>query len=198
MPDPPSVGLVTRFLLENPYPVGLVVLAVAGGLLWTGLREGRRERLLVGLIGIAVAAAVLTIGAVVVTSGERARKVTIELVEAAVAANVVDVMSHFGDEATFAFASPTNPGFPLDYIRQQAVRLESQFSIESNRITQLKAYSVSKDSAIVHLGCSTTAAQGYGPTPTQWILQIERDDQGDYKIVHITWISLAGNPPRHR
>ena len=198
MPDPPSVGLVTRFLLENPYPVGLVVLAVAGGLLWTGLREGRRERLVIGLIGIAVAAAVLTIGAVVVTSGERARKVTIELVEAAVAANVVDVMSHFGDEATFAFASPTNPGFPLDYIRQQAVRLESQFSIESNRITQLKAYSVSKDSAIVHLGCSTTAAQGYGPTPTQWILQIERDDQGDYKIVHITWISLAGNPPRHR
>lgn len=198
MPDPPSVGLVTRFLLENPYPVGLVVLAVAGGLLWTGLREGRRERLLVGLIGITVAAAVLTIGAVVVTSGERARKVTIELVEAAVAANVVDVMSHFGDEATFAFASPTNPGFPLDYIRQQALRLESQVSIESNRITQLKAYSVSKDSAIVHLGCSTTAAQGYGPTPTQWVLQIERDDQGDYKIVHVTWVSLAGNPPRHR
>lgn len=198
MPDPPSVGLVTRFLLENPYPVGLVVLAVAGGLLWTGLREGRRERLLVGLIGITVAAAVLTIGAVVVTSGERARKVTIELVEAAVAANVVDVMSYFTDEATFAFASPTNPGFPLDYIRQQALRLESQFSIESNRITQLKAYSVSKDSAIVHLGCSTTVAQGYGPTPTQWILQIERNDQGDYKIVHVTWVSLAGNPPRHR
>ena len=198
MPDPPSVGLVTRFLLENPYPVGLVVLAVAGGLLWTGLREGRRERLLVGLIGIAVAAAVLTIGAVVVTSGERARRVTIELVEAAVAANVVDVMSHFGDEATFAFASPTNPGFPLDYIRQQAVRLESQFSIESNRITQLKAYSVSKDSAIVHLGCSTTVAQGYGPTPTQWVLQLQRNDQGDYKIVHVTWVSLAGNPPRHR
>ncbi len=48
MPDPPSIGLVTRFLLENPYPVGLVVLAVAGGLLWTGLREGRRERMLVG------------------------------------------------------------------------------------------------------------------------------------------------------
>ena len=198
MPDPPSVGLVTRFLLENPYPVGLVVLAVAGGLLWTGLREGRRERLLVGLIGITVAAAVLTIGAVVVTSGEFARKVTIELVEAAVEANVVDVMSHFGDEATFAFASPTNPGFPLDYIRQQALRLESQFSIESNRITQLNAYSESKDSAIVHLGCSTTVAQGYGPTPTQWVLQLQRNDQGDFKIVHITWVSLAGNPPRHR
>ena len=198
MPDPPSVGLVTRFLLENPYPVGLVVLAVAGGLLWTGLREGRRERMLVGLIGITVAAAVLTIGAVVVTSGERARKVTIELVEAAVAADVVDVMSHFGDEATFAFASPTNPGFPLDYIRQQAVRLESQVSIESNRITQLNAYSVSKDTAIVHLGCSTTVEQGYGPTPTQWVLQLQRNDQGDYKIVHVTWVSLAGNPPRHR
>ncbi len=198
MPDPPSVGLVTRFLLENPYPVGLVVLAVAGGLLWTGLREGRRERMLVGLIGIVLAAAVLTIGAVVVTSGERARRVTIALVEAAVTANVVDVMSHFADEATFAFASPTNPGFPLDYIRQQASRLEAQYHIESNRITQLKAYSVSKDSAIVHLGCSTTVEQGYGPTPTQWVLQIERNDQGDYKIVHVTWVSLAGNPPPRR
>ena len=198
MPDPPSVGLVTRFLLENPYPVGLVVLAVAGGLLWTGLREGRRDRLIVGLIGIVVAAAVLTIGGVVVTSGERARKVTIELVESAVAADIVDVMSHFADEAAFAFASPTNPGLPLDYIRRQAVRLEAQYRIESNRITKLKAYSTSSDSAIVHLGCSTIAAQGYGPTPTQWVLQMQRDDQGDFKIVHITWISLAGNPPPRR
>ena len=82
MPDPPSVGLVTRFLFENPYPVGLLSLAVAGGLLWTGLREGRRERLTIAAIGIALGAAVLTIGAAVVTSGERARTVTIELVEA--------------------------------------------------------------------------------------------------------------------
>ena len=198
MPDPPSVGLVTRFLLENPYPVGLVLLAVAVGLLWTGLREGRRERMVVGLIGIVLAAAVLTIGAMVVTSGERARRVTIELVEAAVAADVIDVMSHFADEATFAFASPTNPGFPLDYIRQQAVRLEAQYHIESNSITQLKAYSTSSDSAIVHLGCSTIAEQGYGPTPTEWVLQMQRDDQGEFKIVHITWVSLAGNPPPHR
>ena len=198
MPDPPSVGLVTRYLLENPYPVGLVVLAVAGGLLWTGLREGRRERLVVGLIGLAVAAAVLTIGAVVVTSGERARKVAIAMVEAAAASDVVEVMSHFADEATFAFASPTNPGFPLDYIRQQALRLEAQYHIESNSITQLKAYSTSSDSAIVHLGCSTTVTQGFGPTPTQWVLQMQRDDQGEFKIVHITWVSLAGNPPPHR
>ena len=198
MPDPPSVGLMTRFLLENPYPVGLVLLAVAGGLLWTGLREGRRDRMVVGLIGLVLAASVLAVGAIVVTSGERARRVTIELVEAAVAADVVDVMSHFAAEATFAFASPTNPGFPLDYIRQQASRLEAQYRIESNRITQLKVYSTSGDSAIVHLACSTTADRGFGPTPTQWVLQMQRDDQGDFKIVHITWISLAGNPPPHR
>ena len=198
MPDPPSVGLLTRFLFENPYPVGLVLLAVAGGLLWTGLREGRRERLTIAVIGIALGAAVLTIGAVVVTSGERSRKVTIELVEAAVAADVVAMMSLFADEATMAFGSPTNPGFELDYLSREASRLESQYRIESNSITRLEAYTVSKDSAIVHLACRTTVERGYGPTPTQWVLQIQRQSDGTFKIVHVTWISLAGNPPPRR
>lgn len=198
MPDPPSVGLVTRFLFENPYPVGLVLLAVAGGMLWTGLREGRRQRLTIAAIGIALGAVVLTIGAAVVTSGERASKVTIELVEAAVAADVVAMMASFADDATMAFGSPTNPGFDLDYLSREASRLESQYRIESNSITRLEAYTVSKDSAIVHLACRTTVERGYVPTPTQWVLQVERGDDGTFKIVHVTWISLAGDPPPRR
>ena len=195
MPDPPSVGLLTRFIFENPYPLGLVLIAVAGGLMWTALREGRRERLTIGSIGIGLGAIVLTIGALVVTSGERARKVTIQLVDAAVEPDIVQAMSLFADEATIAFGLPTNPGFPHEYIYQEVSRLESQYRVESNSITKLKAYSVSKDSAIVHLGCRTTLQRGFAPPPSQWVLQLKRQDDGSFKIVHLTWVSMAGSPP---
>ena len=39
MPQPPQVGLITRYVLENPYPLALVLLALAGGLAWTAVRN---------------------------------------------------------------------------------------------------------------------------------------------------------------
>ena len=49
--------------------------------------------------------------------------------------------------------------------------------------------------ATVHLGCRTMLDRGYAPTPTQWVLVIERGDDGEWKITHVTWISMAGRAP---
>ena len=195
MPDPPNVGLFTRFVLENPYPIAVVAIAVGAGLLLSGLRQGLRNRQRNGILGISVAIAVLIIAWSVTTSGEHAKALTRSLVQATAQADAVKVMSHFTSDATMSFTSPTNPGYPINYIEAQAIRLESKFNIESNRISSLNGFTQSANSAIVHLSCSTTIAGGYGATPTSWVLRIERQDDDSWKVVHFTWISIFNRPP---
>ena len=195
MPDPPDVGLFTRLVLENPYPIAVVAIAVGAGLLISGLREGLRNRQRIGILGISVAIAVLIIAWSVTTSGEHAKALTRSLVEATAQADALKVMSHFTSDATMSISSPTNPGYPIDFIEAQAIRLESKFSIESNRIGSLKGFTQSANSAIVHLSCSTTIAGGYAATPSRWVLRIERQDDNSWKIVHLTWVSLLNRPP---
>ena len=40
MPEPPSTSLVTHYLLENPWPLAIILLAIATFMAWTGFREG--------------------------------------------------------------------------------------------------------------------------------------------------------------
>jgi ketosteroid isomerase-like protein len=195
MPQPPQVGLLTRYVLENPYPLGLLLLALAVGFAWTGLRSGHRQRLPIAGILAAVGVAVLLTGALVVTSGERARRVTLALVDAAVAADVSGAAAMFADDATLSLGSPANPAFPRDDIERRIENLDGKYRIEFNQVTMLQSYTEARDRATVHLGCRTTLRRGFGPTPTRWVLRIERQADGTWKVARVTWISIAGHSP---
>ncbi len=196
MPEPPDVGWLTRHLLENPYPASLATLAIAAGLAWIGLRDARSDRLVAAVILAALGGAAMLTGALVTTAGERARRVTQDLVAAAVDGDVGAAMRLLDDEAILAFGSPKNPGFGLDSIHDQLTRLTDRHPVESNRMTTLRAYTESPERAIVHLACITEVVRGYGPTASQWVLRIEPDDNGTWKVTHITCVSINGRTPR--
>jgi len=44
MPEPPSTSIVTHYLLENPWPLAIILLAIAAFMAWTGFREGLPQR----------------------------------------------------------------------------------------------------------------------------------------------------------
>jgi hypothetical protein len=195
MPEPPRVGLFTRYVLENPYPVGLLLVALAAGLAWTALRSGRPQRLRTAGMLAVVGAGALLVGALVVTAGERARRVTLAVIEAAVAADVTGAAALFAADARLSFGSPANPGLPRGDIEGRIDQLDGKYRIQANRVTMLRAYTETSDRATVHLACSTTLERGFGPAPTQWVLRVQRQDDGAWKIAHVTWISYAGRSP---
>ena len=195
MPQPPRVGLLTRYVLENPYPLGLLLVALAAGFAWTALRSERPQRLRPAAILAGLGAAVLLTGALVVTAGERARRVTMAVVEAAVAADVSGAAALFAEDARLAFGSSTNPGLPRRDIEARIDQLDGKYRIQSNQVTMLRAYTETSDRATVHLACRTTLERGFGPAPTQWVLRVQRQDDGTWKIAHVTWISYAGRSP---
>ena len=195
MPDPPHVGLFTRYVLENPYPAAGLLLALAIVMGWTALRDGRLDRLkaavIPGLIGIAVPAA----GLLVTTAGEHGKMITRQFVEAVVEEDVVRASEMFSDDATMALGSPTSPSFDLDYILDQLDSVISRYEITSNRITKLRGYGTESGRAEVHLACVTEVADGWAPTPSRWVLEVERQEDGAWKIDRITCISINNQIP---
>jgi hypothetical protein len=195
MPQPPDVGLFTRYVLENPYPLGVGLLVIAIILGWLGLRDGRSDRMIAAVAGLVLAAAVLVAGLVVVTSGEHGRRLTRRLVETALSKDLVGAANLLSDNARLQFGATTNMSQDRDFIVSALSRFANRYSIEDNRITMLDGYSESRDAAEVHLACWTEAT-GYGfYTPSQWVLRVERQDDGTWKVARITCISINAEPP---
>ena len=196
MPQPPDVSLVTRFIFENPYPLGGVLLVVGVILGWLGLRDGRTDRLRLAVVPIVLGLAILAAGLLVITSGERARRVTRQLVEAAIAGDLVAARNLLSDSARFHFAAATNVSHDVDFMMAGLELLGRQFTIEDNSITMLKGYSESSDTAEVHLACWTREASWGQYTPSQWVLRIQRQDDGSWKVTSLTWVSVLGEAPQ--
>jgi ketosteroid isomerase-like protein len=195
MPEPPAVNLFTRYVLENPWPLGLVLLALAAVMAWTGMRDGflRRTQTAVGLALLGLI--VILAGLLVTTAGERAKAVTRSLVEAAVAGDTIGAVSHFADDAVLTVGSPRNPGFELDFIRDQLIRLRERYQIDSNSITMLKGFTESSDLGTVHLACYTTVNGFPYATPSRWVVQVRRQPDGEWKVERLTCVSIGDKTP---
>ena len=195
MPEPPAVDWVTRFLFENPYPLGVALLIVAAAMAWRGMREGQANVLKTALVLAPLGGAVLLTGALVTTSGEHAKRTTRDLVDAAVASNVSAAMKCLASDATLSFGSPKNLSFDVISIQQRLQRVLPRYQVKSNRITMLKAYSESRDAAVVHLRCWTEIEQAYGPMLSSWALRVERQGDGTWEVTHLTCVSINNRTP---
>ena len=192
------MDLFTRYVLENPYPAGVVMLAVGAGLAWTGLGAEDRRRLIVAVVVAALGAAILGVGAVIVTPGEHARRVVLEAVDAAVQADIAAATATLADDAILTMGLPSNPGYPRDSIAQRLQGLAGRYRIASNRITSLESSTESKHRGVVDLVCRTQLELGFGPVPTRWVVQVDRQPDGAWKISRVTWVTLASRTPPER
>ena len=132
----------------------------------------------------------------VVTSGEHGRRVVRAFVDTVVIEDLVATMNLVAPDASIHLGSPRNVAHDIGLLRRGLSYLARHYTIESNSITGLKSYSDGSDRAVVHMSCLTIAEQGYGyPTPSQWVIEVERQDDGQWLIDRLTCISVANGPP---
>jgi len=194
MPDPPSVGFVTRYVCENPYPLAVGLLLIAAVIGWLGFQAGRMERVRLALIPTALGLAVIAAGWRIVTSGEHGVRVTREFVDAATTSDLVGAVDRLAPDALFHVGSGRNVGHDRDWIIGRLDDLDRRFSIDSNRITALDGYTEGPDRATVHLACRTDEA-ARGLSLSRWVVAIERQGDRTWLISDITFISLNGQSP---
>ena len=193
MPDPPAAGLLTRYVFENPYPLGAGLLLFAAIWGWLALRDGRLDRVRLTVLPLVLGAGVLAAGWGVVTAGERGRVLVRDLSDLVVARDLVGAVNQFADAATIHLGSPHNVGHDLDYLRGALSDLVARYAIESNRITSLDAYTTGADDATIHMACFTETNRFGGAS--QLVIDVARQPDGTWKIVRLTLVSVNGQPP---
>jgi len=196
MPEPPDVGLFTKWFLENPYPVGggLVLVAVVLG--YAALREGRADRIRVAAVAGLLGILVIALGFFVVTPGEHGKRLTRAFVNAVVDNDLVAADGLLADDARLHLASPTNPGYDVATLLDKLDGLTRRYQITDNTITHLRGYGLDGDRAEVHLACWTETSGFGGYTPSQWVLRVRREPDGSWTITDLTCITVSGKPPR--
>jgi len=191
----PETSIFTRFLLENPWPIG-IAFAVAA-IVFVKLALDRDDRrLLAGALGCVVAAAaVFFVSWLVTTPGEHARRITRGIVAAAEAGDLNAMRALFDTDASVHFGSLAAPGFDRAEIDRGIDAIGSRHRIQSNTVTLLRAGSVDRDTGVAELGCLTTTASSLGPVPSTWLLRVERGADGQWRVRRLACTAIAGRSP---
>lgn len=184
------------WILENPYPLAIALIAVAIAVLWRGLVEGSRGKLGAGAAILAISAAILAAGHAVETPGEHARTVVERLVAHAERAETDEAAALFTPNAVMNEGRRENQGVPIDAIRSALASLGRENRIDSNRVTRLSIETLDGDTGEVLFSCSTSLARMDTAVPTVWIARVRRDaGDGAWRIDRLTFQSLYGKPP---
>lgn len=196
MPPAPPTSLIDRFFLENPWPIAVTLLLIALVLLYSAVGRGSTKRLAAGFGVLVLAVGVFLLASFVSTPAEHGERVTQAFVADVVVAQPTQAAQHLSADADLAVGSTDNPGMALSWIRDRLTLLTGQYPIRDNYITQLDAYTKNSEQAVIHLTCLTTFDTAFaGPTKTSWVLFVNRQTDGTWKIRRITIIQVNDQAP---
>lgn len=196
MPSEAGTGTLTRWVLENPWPLSIVLLLLAAAIIIHAIRRDDRRPIRFAAGVFLVAIGCLVTGLLVETPGESAAKATRNLVAAAVDGRVEDMIDLFESEATLHVGRVETPGYPRSELERNLDALRSRQRIEENMITRLDSANGRGDSVWIDLACMTRTSGSGGWVPSRWILEWRIDGATEPRIRSITLLNLAGRTPR--
>lgn len=197
MNEPPQESIFVRYLLENPWPVGVFLIALAVVLIVAWTNRGGGKLLLASGAALILGLGVFLLANLVTTSGEHARVLVQKIVAHAVEGNADEIIAVLAPDATLHLQSLKNPGQSIEDLEESIRSLEKSNRITENSITKLRAWTTSSDSAIVFLGCRTSTNSTWVPVPSTWVMAVERSEHGEWRVKRIAFASLAGKPPNN-
>ena len=193
--DIPQSSLLSRYILENPWPLGIGLTLLGCACMYFALTREDRRLLQNGAISCAAGGLVLVIGAIVQTNAESASDATRQFVEAAADGRIDDMSDMLDPNATLHIGRPENTGRPFDELTDELRMLEGPHRIVSNRISSLSFGSDTSDTAITRFSCVTETDSSYGPVPSRWMIEWRRDEVGRWAVRRITALKIAGRVP---
>lgn len=196
MPTEARTGFIEGWILDGPWTLTLLLFAGAIGLVFLAISRDDSRPLWVALGAAICGVVVLAIGLMVETSSESARAATERFVGAAVDGRVDDLLRTLDENATLHVARVENPGFPRSNLEDALEGLRSRHRIEENSITLLDAAEAPDGIVWVELACFTRTTSSGGWVPSRWVLEWQRSDSGEWRILSITAMKIAGSVPR--
>lgn len=188
-------NLITRHVLENPWPLVIILLLLAGGGTWLAIQRDDRKLLRIPLAGLIGAVAVYLAAMFVTTPGEEVAAATRQFVQHAEEGRSIDMIGMLASNATLHVGRAGSSGRPLEDLERELQTLDGQHRITSNRITQLDTADQGDDTILVTLSCYTSTESSYGSVPSSWLLEWTRTSNGGWEIRRLTALRIAGQTP---
>ena len=188
-------NLITRYVLENPWPLMIILLLLAGGGIWFAIQRDDQKLLRIPVACLIGAVAVYLTATFVTTSGEKVAAATRQFVQHAEEGRSSDMISMLASNATLHVGRAGSSGQPLEDLERELQTLDGQHRITSNRITQLDTASQGRDTILVTLSCFTSTESSYGSVPSSWLLEWTRTPDGAWQIRRLTALRIAGRTP---
>ena len=188
---PVLAGILSRYVLENPWPLAGLCLLVGSILAWKALREGHRPTLNVGAAIVAMGVVVIGLGASITTSAERAREVVANLVSRAETGDIGGMLDLMTPGCILHYGRPENPGFPRSEWEPSVGLLQGRYEIDQNTVTRLDAEGADGKAATVELACVTSISISPYPTPSAWWLRVAEQADGRWKIERIAFLRVG-------
>ncbi len=191
----PQSSLLSRYLLENPWPLGIGLALLGMICIYIAMTRDDRNLLQRGAIALAGGGIILAIGTLYQTTAESAATATRTFVNAAADGRIDDMIDMLDSNATLHVGRPGNTGRPFDQLTEELRALEGQHRIVANRISSLNYGSNASDTAMTIFSCVTETESSYGPVPSRWMIEWRRDDTGRWTVRRITALKIAGRVP---
>lgn len=187
IPPPP---VWQSLLLEQPWPLAIVLLVIGALLRTVGRRTGKRGLTRVALGAVVLAAGVVALAYFVETGREAVRRLTLELVEsvdpmdsAAVDALLADDVRVTGPQGRVIVESGA--------VRRRLASANERYRVSSHRIRDLNVWAEGEAGrAELALYSQVNAT----PALTRWGLWWEKRG-GAWRVTEIRWLRYQGGEP---
>lgn len=189
LPNPPAFE---HYLLENPWPLALALLAVALVLIVVGRRRAqrgpRRGATLLALLTFITAGAVFVTATLVETPREQMIAATRRLIGHTSPLQSAAFQAMLHAKATLTVESD-EPPLAADQIVIRLDRVVRKYPIQSQSIQSITAESRGDMQGQTLLDLQTETA--IGPRNTRWLLSWVRQD-GQWQVLDVKWLPSGG------
>ncbi len=183
-----------RFILEHPWLAFIMLTSISFALSWTGLRDGKMLRVKVGVAFFLLALALCTIGLVIETPTEHAKRVVYAFVRAVEEEDISSALQEVHPEVVLVENWEGISEAGAEGVKASIIRLHSKYPLKYNTILRFQPVERSDD-VLVELSLLSRVS-GIGTVPSRWRLIVMPDEQGLWKIYSIDAVEILGRSYR--
>jgi ketosteroid isomerase-like protein len=183
-----------RFIFEHPWISSLSIGVVAVGLMWVGLRDGKKLFFRSGTLLFCLAVLAWLVGSAIETPTEHAKRLIDSLVQAVEQKDLPAIAPILSKDVILVdtWKDFTNQG--IQTVQNSVEELHSRHSFSFN--TMLRFQPVERPDDVLVEVSFLSRVSGIGTVPSRWRILVKPNASGVWKIYSIDAIEIMGRSYR--
>lgn len=179
-----------RFILEHPWISSISIAAIALGLLWTGLREGKNIRSKAGVLILFIAVSAWILGWLIDTPTEHAKRLIYSFVQAVEQEDIPATAEVLSQDVIMVDTWKDYPNQGIEGVQLSIIELHSRHSFSFNTVLRFQPVEREED-VLVEISLLSRVS-GIGTVPSRWRILVKPNEAGVWKIYSIDAVEIMG------